>query len=302
MGKIDFAQFKSPIILQGDCTTAYRDPAVIYEAGVFHLFCTMVENEPDGKVFLYTIKSKSEDLINWTEPIKLTPRNQSKNFSSPGNIIRYHDKWVLCLQTYCRENGEKYGNGNCRIYTMESDDLEQWGEPRSLLLKGDEVPIEEMGRMIDPYLLEDKEEPGKWWCFYKQNGVSMSFSYDLEHWQYEGHTKSGENVCVLKKDDEYLMFHSPKNGVEILKSKDMKQWIPDGELLTLGQKDWPWAQGRLTAGFVLDCTKEEGIKNYLMFYHGTGPEDEETIFDSYACIGIAWSKDLKNWNWPRNGN
>jgi hypothetical protein len=34
-----------------------------------------------------------------------------------------------------------------------------------------------------------------------------------------------------------------------------------------------------------------------MFFHGTGPEDEETIFDTHACIGVAWSFDLKNWIW-----
>jgi hypothetical protein len=29
-----------------------------------------------------------------------------------------------------------------------------------------------MGRMIDAYLLADKDEPGKWWCLYKQNGLT----------------------------------------------------------------------------------------------------------------------------------
>lgn len=36
-----------------------------------------------------------------------------------------------------------------------------------------------MGRMLDPYLFADKDEPGKYWCFYKQNGVSCSYSRDL---------------------------------------------------------------------------------------------------------------------------
>ncbi len=297
MNQLNLQYLSSPVILKGDDKTAYRDPTVLYENGVFYLFCTMVETEPDGSVYLYTATLKSSDLVNWTLPVKLTLRDKSKNFSSPGNIIRHHDKWVLCLQTYCRENGEKYGNGNCRLYVMESTDLENWNEPRLLRVKGDHVPDHEMGRMIDPYLLEDKDEVGKWWCFYKQNGVSMSSSYDLQHWEYAGHTESGENVCVIKVDGQYTMFHSPQNGIGVLKSKDMKTWVPGGDLITLGQRQWPWAQGRLTAGFVLDCTDVEGINQYLLFFHGTGPENEDVIFDTHACIGIAWSNDLKEWNW-----
>ena len=48
-----------------------------------------------------------------------------------------------------------------------------------------DVQREDMGRMIDPYLIRDKDEPGKWWCFYKQNGVSYSWSHDLENWTFK---------------------------------------------------------------------------------------------------------------------
>ena len=69
-----------------------------------------------------------------------------------------------------------------RIFLMRSDDLVHWDDPELLRVKGDAVPREEMERMIDPYLLEDKDEPGKFWCFYKQAGVSLSWSRDLVHW------------------------------------------------------------------------------------------------------------------------
>jgi hypothetical protein len=41
-------------------------------------------------------------------------------------------------------------------------------------VKGNKVSISDMGRMIDSYLIADRDEKGKWWCFYKQNGVSIS--------------------------------------------------------------------------------------------------------------------------------
>jgi hypothetical protein len=151
--------------------------------------------------------------------------------------------------------------------------------------------------MIDPFLLQDKDDPGKWWCFYKQNGVSMSWSRDLATWTYAGRIKGGENSCVIVDGGEYVLFHSPGNGIGVKRSRDLKEWR-DAGLLTLGQKDWPWAKGRLTAGFVLDLRREPRVGKAVMFFHGSGPEDERTMFDNYASLGLAWSTDLATWDWP----
>ena len=73
-------------------------------------------------------------------------------------------------------------------------------------------------------------------------------------------------------------------------------------MLTLGQKDWPWARGRITAGFVLDARRVPGVRKYLMFFHGSDypEEDPRGGFDNFASIGLAWSKDLRRWDWPAN--
>lgn len=284
----------SSLIIRGDGTHAYRDPAVIYEGGVFHIFMTLVETEESGEVYMYTAKTTSRDLQNFTPVRKLTVRDRSKNFSSPGNILRIDGKYLMCLQSYCRENGEKYGNSRCRIYFTESCDLEVWSEPRPVMLKGD-TPLEMLGRMIDPYLIYDRKSE-LWNCFYKQNGVSRSTSPDLVHFEYEGHTECGENVSILETADGYLMYHSPKNGIGVKFSTDLNAWADVGEPLTFGQAEWEWARGRLTAGTVVPIESDGGVV-YLMFFHGTGPEDEETIFDTHACIGVAWSYDLAEWFW-----
>lgn len=288
---------QSPILFHGDSATAYRDPAAVYHNGVLHLFFTLVKTESDGTVFLYTASSQSRDLKNWS-PVKiLTPRDRALNFSSPGNVVRLGSEWIMCLQTYPRQNGEKYANAGARVWVMRSSDLENWSAPELLRVKGDDVPEAQMGRMIDPYLLQDKDDARRWWCFYKQNGVSMSWSEDLRHWHYVGHAEAGENVCVLIDGNEYVLFHSPHNGIGVKRSTDLRHWR-DEPLITLGQRDWPWAQGRLTAGFVLDLRAAAEVGKYVMFFHGTGPQDEEVIFDTHACIGIAWSDDLKIWHWP----
>jgi hypothetical protein len=102
----------------------------------------------------------------------------------------------------------------------------------------------------------------------------------------------------LVEGDEYVMFHSPHNGIGVLRSADLKNWRPAGSLITLGQNDWPWARGRITAGYVADLRKTAGVGKYVMVFHGTGPEPEPIKFLTHGCIGIAWSDDLVHWDWP----
>ena len=155
---------QSSRLIAGDENHAFRDPAVIYKDSVFRLYCTYTETEADGSIYMYTVLMRSADLIHWSDPVKLTPRDRSINFSSPGCIVEWEGKYIMCLQTYCRENGEKYGNGRSRIYTMASSDLETWDEPRPLMVKGN-TSLADMGRMIDPYLIYDRKR-GLWNCFY----------------------------------------------------------------------------------------------------------------------------------------
>jgi hypothetical protein len=223
-------------------------------------------------------------------------------------VIRHGEQWVMCLQTYPRpgyRRGDpvRYGDQTARLFLMRSPDLVHWSEPELLRVKGPDMPVEDMGRMIDPYLIEDQEEPGKWWCFYKQNGVSMSWSRDLKTWTYVGRTPGGENACVIRDGGEYVLFCSPGNGIQVKRSTDLKQWRDTGEPITLGQKGWAWARGRITAGFVLDLREDSRVGQALMFFHGSYfPErDPRGGFDNYASIGLAWSVDLIAWDWPGEG-
>ena len=291
----------SPVLFKGDENVGYRDPLLLWHKGTFHMFFTLGEKKPDA-VYLHLAHSTSRDLLTWTVPRKLTPSDLNLNFVSPGSVVRFGGEWIICASTYPQPNGELYGNASARLYLMRSADLEHWSEPELIRVKGPDVPVEKMGRMIDAYLMTDKDDPGKWWCLYKQNGVSMSWSRDLRTWTYAGSAKAGENVCVLVQDGRYVMFHSPHNGIGVKTSADLRQWTDAGLLITLGQKDWPWARGRLTAGYVADLRNVSGIGKYVMVFHGTGPEPETVKFLTHGCIGIAWSDDLKTWVWPGKEN
>jgi len=300
---IRLKKLKSPILFAGNDTKAYRDPAILYHDGTFYLFFSLMEIEPDGRIFSFIASSKSTDLIRWTTPRKLTVKDQNLDYSSPGNVIWFQNEWILCLQTYPRpdytvDQMPRYGNNSARLFIMRSKDLEKWSEPELIKVKGPNVPVAEMGRMIDPYLLQDKDDPAKYWCFYKQNGVSISYTNDFKNWTYFGKTESGENTCVLIENNQFVLFHSPSNGIGIKKSDNLKTWTDFGNLITLGQADWNWAKGRITAGSVLKLSENNQAK-YLMFFHGSGPLTEtQGDFDKNASIGIAWSNDLENWKWP----
>jgi hypothetical protein len=313
------ATLPAPHVFRGDATTAYRDPAALYHQGWFYLYFTLVRTEVRTDVraeakteakteanripYSYVAWSRSRDLQRWSAPILLTPRDKHLDYGSPGDVVQVGSRakpaWLLCLQTYPRPNHERYGNRDSRIWTIGSTDLEHWSAPELLRVKGPDVDITAMGRMIDPYLLHDKDDPARWWCFYKQNGMSMSWSTDLKTWTYAGHISAGENPCVIVERNEYLLFHSPRNGIGIKRSRDLKTWR-DESVTTLNQKNWPWAKGRITAGFVLDLRSEPKVGKALMFFHGSRfPEgDPRGGFDNFASIGIAWSYDLKSWSWP----
>ena len=125
----------------------------------------------------------------------------------------------------------------------------------------------------------------------------MSYSCDMKNWNFHGRTNSGENVCVLEENGEYILFHSPSNGIGVKRTKDLDTWTDSENIITLGQSDWTWAAGRITAGTVVDMRDHPDIKKYLMFFHGSGPGDENTDFDRNSSIGIAWSEDLTDWDW-----
>lgn len=286
-------KLQDALLIKGDSACAFRDPAAVYHNGVFYLYYTYVERCKGGP-YLYLAMQTSKDLAQWSERRLLTPGDKRLNYSSPGNIVRFNDEWIICFQTYCRENGEKYGNDNCRLFIMRSKDLLSWSEPELLRVKGPDVPVQDMGRMIDPYLLN---AGGEWWCFFKQNGVSFSKSRDLITWEYVGRRSAGENACVVPYKNGFRMFSSPKNGIRVMDSEDLVTWkkaMPD---LTLGQDEWDWAKGRITAGFVMENREYKLLPPYLMFFHASR-YTEAVEFDSNASIGIAFSDDLESWYWP----
>ena len=310
--EVDFSKIPDVRIFKGDETVGYRDPAAWYEDGVFHLFITVC----DPSVPRMTIgHSTSRNLIDWSPVEYVLPMDKRFNWSSPGNIVKVGDERVLCFQKYPTPDATPtkvaFADDTARLYTIRTKDFKTWTKPELIMVKGPNVSEAEMGRMIDPYLVKGTD--GLWWCFYKQQqdksgrfskkarmGVPFSVSADLKVWKQKGFTDGGENVCVLPDDHTggWLMLHSPNNGIGFKRSTDLVHWADCGKTV-LGQQDWNWAKGRITAATVIDCRAVKGVGKYVMFFHGSGPR-KEIDGDCYknCSIGIAWSDDLKEWTWP----
>lgn len=284
-------------ILDREPQVSTRDPAAIFHAGVFTCFHTAAETTSDAYALFIDV-TVSSDLVNWSHPRRLT--QSPLNFSSPGNVIRHRDTWILCLQSYPIRPGEAYGSDDSRLWLMESGDLHSWSEPRLLQLSGCEAAWSTSRRQIDPYLLEHE---GQFWCFYKTDGqLGLLVSPDLQTWQEASPTRpvlsaretpdgsTVENPCVVRDDDGFVLFFSPcrtGRGVGVARSDDLISWR---DVRYLKFPSLSWAPGGPTAAMVLDTRAERDC--WTMFFHGDrqGPHG--------AALGIAWSDDLEHWYCP----
>ncbi len=274
------------IIFEGNDIFAFRDPAAIFENGICHLFFTVSE-KADGYMYNRIAHSTSRDLKTFSSPKFITKRDNTLNFCSPGNIIPYHGGYLICLCSYpmpmpFRERS--YAEDSARLYTIYSPDLIHFEEPTILNPRSD-TPVGAVGRMIDPFILPHN---GKYYIFYKQNGISMSSSDDFVTWRYCGRAQGGENACVIKTEDGYYLLHSPENGIGIMKSNDMIHWESFSHT-TLEQDHWKWAEDRLTAAFATELPSGFAHK-YAVFFHGSKKVFPET--HGNATLALAFTDDF----------
>ena len=293
---------RNPAIDRGPLEAA-RDPALIYESGIWRCFHTCAVRHGD-RYDAFLDVATSQDMVTWSTPERLT--TSSLNFSSPGNIIHANDQWVLCVQSYPIEPGQVWGSEASRLWLMRSDDLVHWSEPEPLHPPGCQARWTNSHRQIDPYLVY---HDNRYWCFYKTSGqLGLLVSDDLQNWQEASpdrpvlgahQTPDGvtvENPCVIRTGDTFVLFFAPcrkGRGIGVAYSNNLLDWR-DAHYLSF--PDLPWADGGPTAAMVIDARPEFG--HWLMAFHGDRHDDDHR---HSAAIGLAWSDDLEHWHvpWPK---
>ena len=282
-----------PIIFHGSPTVAYRDPTCIWAEGRYHLFFTVSQKE-NGYMYNFVAHSESQDLRSFSDPVILTEKDCRKNFCSPGNVIRVGDAYRICVCSYpmpvpYEQRG--YADDTARLYWIETRDFVTFTQPRRILAKGSDCADE--GRMIDPFVLEDKDRAGRYLLFFKQHGVSMSESFDLENWSYLGHVEGGENASVVVENGQYHLIHSPHNGIGHKVSEDLQCWTDLGVCLPK-ETEAAWANGRLTAAFAMKNRDPAIPYRYLVFFHGSRRDSTpETHGD--ASLAFYYTDDFRRY-------
>jgi len=281
------------LIFTGNDTTAYRDPACYFYDGCYNLFFTISQKQ-NGYMYNRIALSTSEDLFHWTEPKLLTQTDNQKNYCSPGCIIEKDSEFILCFTSYPMPKPFlecSIADDTARLYLMRTRDFKHFSVPEKIYAKGKNCDFAAEGRMIDPFWIR---KDNKYLLYFKQNGISLSVSDDLENWVFQGATPGGENACVIEVDSKYLLIHSPENGIGIKESTDLKNWEDRG-VTTLEQAHWDWASGRLTAGFAMKSNGGTKYK-YILFFHGSRKESVPETHGG-ATLACAFTNDFQTFSY-----
>lgn len=220
------------------------------------------------------------------------------NFASPGDVVRWHGRWVLPFQSYPQRPQ--------KLFYAESSDGYAWSEPRSFLDEALNIAWNTDHRAIDPSFVVDGDHLH---CFFvgseglgtpqRANLLGHAVTQDptLEKWTIlnvesplmgrDRATDGVENVVVYRADGRWIMVLS--EGIEdqhlaMAASDDLLTWKPLGRIgIPLQQ----WCSFRHGAPFVWE---EEGT--YFMILMG-----EEDAFHR-SSLGFLTSQDGLHWE-PR---
>lgn len=274
-----------------------RDPAVLKKDGIWNCFYTHIEKRDvrQGKIRLALGRIRSRDLVHWSDPEIIL--SGPEGFSSPGNVLKTSEGYVICLQSYPVRTGELYGSEDCRLWLMKSRDLERFCGPVKVSRDGCRAQWAKSPRQIDPYLVR---KCNRYYMFYKTEGcIGLLQSSDLQDFEEYADERpvlapsdlpdgvTAENPCVIEAGGKYRMFFAPcrpGRGIGTAWSEDLLHW-KGIRYLDFPKEDW--APGGPTAPAVIDDREESG--EWIMFYHG----DTEGVHG--GMLGIARSKDLTNW-------
>ena len=96
----------------------------------------------------------------------------------------------------------------------------------------------------------------------------------------------------MRDGDEFALFFAPcrkQRGIGIARSKDLTHWY---RARYLASPQRSWMLGPPNAAMVIDTRAELGV--WLMVFH----TDEDERVPHSGVLGLAWSRDLTDWQCP----
>jgi len=269
-----------------------RDPSVRRRTDGYDLFYTLYkggdwnfsENWSVGCCF-------TRDFVSFSEHRKIA----GPNFASPGDVVRWHGRWVLPFQSYPQRPQ--------RLFYAESPDAEAWSEPKSFLDEALTLPWNTDGRAIDPSFVVNGDQLH---CFFVGSdglgtpqranllGHAVTRDPDLRSWTLlsvdtplmgRDRAPDGvENVVVYRAGVQWIMMLS--EGIEeqhlaMAASDDLLVWEPLGRVAISGQR---WCSFRHGAPFVW----QEQSCYYMILMGEEDPSHRSSLGLFRSPDGLRW--------------
>ncbi|MDI9584253.1 MAG: hypothetical protein QM473_08555 [Acidobacteriota bacterium] len=292
--KLSLAGLKNPVLAVPGVSV--RDPAAIWHEGVCYLYYTRHIGDWGGSAAWDIGLVTTTDFRKFSAERIITP----KGYASPGNVIRFEDRWVLVVQSYPWPS---------EIALMESEDLVNWSAPRHIIPADTGPGWGAEHGPIDGWLFF---HDGLWYCpwvnFLKgtdHRAFGAHASCDLERWEnltpetpfIDGsaynHNGGIENCAVVNDGERWHFFVSvgmaPQKLARVVAPVPFL-WpavTPEDELRL---PPAPWCSYNQSALFVDDWREICG--KWAMIFHGLDRPD------GLATFGLAFSDDLREWEMP----
>jgi hypothetical protein len=275
-----------------------RDPSVFKTDHHYYLFYSAYSGERWNDPLAWQIKmTRTNDFSTFSEPREIS----SCGFASPGDVIWWHQRFVLPFQSYPEDP--------CRLCFIQSQDLETWSKPQYFLDEALRLPWNTAGRLIDPtfvvkgdtlhcYFVGSAFLTDKLGKTLRGNLIGHAMTQDplLKKWKITSSDKAifgfstrapdgCENVSVFKAKNDWIMIYSEgleKQHLALASSKDLLTWKEEG-LLELEHQ--AWNQKKSGAPFVW-CEGDK-LKMLLM---GTDEQDHTTLGLLEASVS-----NVKSW-------
>jgi sucrose-6-phosphate hydrolase SacC (GH32 family) len=273
-----------------------RDPSVLPVPEGYWLFYSRFSTGPWHGKDRWTIAGVfTPDFVHFENDHDISP----KGFASPGDVVRWHGRFVLPYQSYPA--------APVRLCYSESSDLRAWSAPQFFLEEAAQLPWNGQRRVIDPSFVVDGNTLH---CFFvssavhrdsagksvRANLMGHAITHDPKLKQWEILTRDApligwsdrapdgvENMMIFKTGDHWTMIYSEglaNQHLALATSKDLRDWKLEGPIEIPRQK---WTARKYGAPFVW----RDGSQ-WLMILMGTNDRDRTTF-------GLLSSPDGKQW-------
>jgi hypothetical protein len=249
---LNLAKLRNPVWVSKD---NLRDPSVIKCPDGYRLFYSRFSAPTGGwgdPKNWHIAEVFTKDFVQFENDSDISPNG----CASPGDVIRWHDRWLLPYQTYPGHPTE--------LVFSESTNLETWSPPKPFLTEALNLPWNKLHRVIDPSFVVDG---GTLHCFFvgsanhtnaagqvvRANLMGHAITRDpkLERWEmltpdvpligYSDEAPDGvENTMIFRTGDHWTMIYSEGLEAQHLawaSSPDLRQWKLQGPM-ELSRQRW----------------------------------------------------------------